>query len=906
MSAVIEVRGMRMIALVISLLALAASAAFASEARAQFGIEPGSFVAEVRDQNGNPVNQAGAHPFEAHTAFEFITTPPDDPTTPEEESGAPVGMVKDIEVTLPPGFIGNPEATPKCRDEQLLSNRCPDDSQVGLASITVWNGTEAASLSFAVFNMVPGPGETADFAFLVLLAPVHVVAKLNTDGDYSLTTVISDTSELLPLIGTSLTLWGVPGDEAHDQKRGQCINSDTEDTNGDGFPDGDGDPLNDDVCPIGAPEVPFLTLPSVCGIEGVTRLRANSWDTPGTFAEATSAPQTLTGCDRQDWNPSISVTADPPAADSPTGLTVDLRIPQNNNPDGLGTPPLRKTVVHLPEGLVVSPSAAAGLGACAPAQIALGSNAQPTCPGSSKIGTVSIETPLLDNPMEGSIYLAQPTANQLLGLYLVVRGPGLLIKLPGTIDPDPATGRLTATFDNTPMVPFSRFLLSFKSGPRAPLATPATCGTKTTTAQLTSWNQNVPVAAPSSSFDVVGCSGGFAPGFVAGATNPIAGRGTGFLLRMSRADGRQEIGGLDVTLPAGLTGRLAAVPPCADAQAAAGTCGDASAVGSARVASGAGSSPFGLSGKVFLTGPYKGAPLGLSIVVPALAGPFDLGTVVVRAAVFVNRRTAQLRVVSDPLPTILRGIPLRLREVEVLIDRSGFMRNPTSCATKRVRGTLRSVAGATAAVSSRFKVADCAALGFRPRLTARFTGRRQVAPGRHPGLRVRLRQRRGQANPRSVALTLPAGVSLDIETLPDPCTRGQLQSLSCPAASRVGSARAVTPLLRAPLSGPVHLVQGRGRGGLPALAAILRGQVTIVLEGRTAFVRGRTRNTFATVPDVPITDFRLNLAGGSRGILSPARRSLCARRQVANVKMRGHNGRVRNARVRIGTPCRRG
>lgn len=905
MSAVAEVRGMRMVALVICLLATAASAAFASEARAEFGIEPGSFVAEVRDQNGAPVNQAGAHPFEAHTAFEFNTIPPDDPTTPEEESGAPDGTVKDIEVTLPPGFIGNPEATPKCRDEQLLSNRCPDDSQVGLASITIFNGTEAASLTFPVFNMVPGPGETADFAFMVILAPVHVVAKLNTDGDYSLTTVISDTSELLPLIGTSLTLWGVPADEAHDTKRGNCILSDTEDTDGDGFPNGDGDPLNDDVCPIGAPEVPFLTLPSVCGVEGVTRLRANSWDDPGTFVEATSAPQTLTGCERQAWNPSIAVFAAPATADSPTGLTVDLRIPQNGNPDGLGTPPLRKTVVALPEGLAVSPSAAHGLGGCAPGQIALGSNAEPTCPASSKIGTVSIETPLLAEAMNGSIYLAQPTANQLLGLYLVVRGPGLLIKLPGTVDPDPATGRLTATFDNTPMVPFGRFVLRFKDGPRAPLATPSTCGAKTTTASLTSWNHDVPAATPSSSFDVVGCSGGFAPGFVAGATNPVAGRGTGFVLRMSRADGQQEIGGLDVTLPAGLTGRLASVPPCADAQAAAGTCGDESLVGSTRVASGAGSNPFGLGGKVFLTGPYKGAPLGLAIVVPALAGPFDLGTVVVRAAIFVNRTTAQLRVVSDPLPTILRGIPLRLREVEVLINRGGFMRNPTSCAVKQVRGTVSSVAGATAAVSSRFKVGDCAGLRFNPRLTARFTGRNQVDPGDHPGLRVRLRQARGQANPRTVALTLPVGVSLDIETLPDPCSRAELEALDCPAASRVGSARASTPLLADPLAGPVHLVQGRGGGGLPALAAILRGQVTIVLEGRTAFVKGRTRNTFATVPDVPITDFRLNLAGGSRGILSPSRRSLCARRQVANLKMRGHNGRVRNARVRVGTSCGR-
>jgi hypothetical protein len=323
------------------------------------------------------------------------------------------------------------------------------------------------------------------------------------------------------------------------------------------------------------------------------------------------------------------------------------------------------------------------------------------------------------------------------------------------------------------------------------------------------------------------------------------------------------------------------------------------------VGAGAGATPVDVPGTAYLGGPYKGGPFSLVFVVPAVVGPFNLGTVVVRAAIMVDPSDAHLTVVSDPLPQIVAGVPLRMRSLTVRIDRPTTTVNPTSCAVKAVEATVGSAQGASAALANRYRVGDCAALRFRPRISARFTGRRQVRPGRHPGLQVRVRQGRGQANLRNVAFTLPARVSLDIEALPDPCTRAQLATMSCPADSRVGTARAVTSLLSRPLTGPVHLVQGAGAGGLPALAAILRGEVTIVLEGRTAFVRGRTRNTFAAIPDVPITDFRLNLAGGRNGILSPARRSLCARGQFANVRMVGQNGKRRQSRLRVGTPCPR-
>jgi hypothetical protein len=876
-------------------------------AQAQAAIEIIDFEAGAFNADGSANLQAGAHPFEARTFFEFAQQPDAGGDDGIDHNTPPVENVKDIEVTLPPGLIGNPEATPQCTEDKLFANACPAASQVGVTTLGLWNGSELFPFALPVYNMVPDPGQTANFAFLVLIAPVHIVASLNTDGDYSLTTNISDISELLPLGYSDLSFWGVPGDPAHDGARGLCVGTDTEeiDTDGDGVPDefGDGDPFNDDLCPIGGTSrKPFLTLPSVCGVQGVTRLRARSWNDPGTWTGAVSAPQQLEGCERQRFNSNIGVFANPPVADSPTGLTVDLRIPQNDNPDGLGTPPLKKTVVQLPEGLSVSPAAADGLQGCTPAQFGLGSKANSTCPTRSDIGDVSITTPLLADPMEGDIYLAQPTASRLLSIYLVVRGPGLVVKLPGSIDAHPNTGRLTATFDNTPMVPFSRFLLQFKGGPRAPLATPASCGLKTANAQLTSWNGSMAPVNTSSTFNVIGCSGGFAPGYVAGATNPVAGRNTGFLMRLSRPDGQQQISRLDVQLPSGLTGRLASVPLCGEAQAAAGTCGPDSQVGTTRVAAGAGASPFNLGGRVYLTGPYGGAPLGLSIVVPAIAGPFDLGTVVVRAAVQVDRTTTRLRVISDPLPSIIKGIPLRIRTVEVNLDRDGFMLTGTSCRPSSVTARITSTAGATSDVSSRYQLADCARLGFNPKMTTTLTGRNQVRPGRHPGLNVRLQVRRNQANPRRVALTLPNSLALDAQNLPDPCTQEQLAALSCPASSRVGSTSAATPLLSERLRGGVFLV-ARPRG-LPALAAVLRGQLTVVLEGETAITRKGVRNTFATIPDVPIRDFRLNLRSGSRGILTPVRRSLCARKHRATLAMRGHNGKAKNTTIALKTPCR--
>jgi len=484
-------------------------------------------------------------------------------------------------------------------------------------------------------------------------------------------------------------------------------------------------------------------------------------------------------------------------------------------------------------------------------------------------------------------------------VFLVATGPGTLIKLVGHVSADPSTGQLTTTFDDSPQLPFSDLTLTLFGGDRGVVANPQTCGTKTATSQLTAWTGQS--STPSSSFVIAGCASPqpFAPGFTAGSTDTQAGAGTTLTLQVTRQDGEQNLSGITADLPPGLSADVSSVPECADALAAAGTCSEDSRIGTATVASGAGGHPFWLSGKVFLTGPYKGAPFGLAIVVPAVAGPLDLGTVVLRVAVGVDRTDAHFHVVSDPLPQILQGIPLRLRTVSVTLDRPDFVRNPTSCAAKTATGVITSAQGATAGVSSPFAATGCKKLPFAPKLTAQFTGgRSQTKAGKHPGLAVTLRQTAGQAAARRVALTLPSSVALDAARL-KLCSRDQWQSDTCPASSRVGTATARTPILSKALSGPIYVVNS---SGLPIVGVQLNGQVNLRLEGQTTVVGTSIKTTFANVPDVPLSAFTLTFASGSKGILKSGR-NLCRNRQSASLSMIGQNGISRSRTVTVTRSC---
>jgi hypothetical protein len=902
-----------------------------------FGVD--SFDAQVSDADGAPSTQAGGHPFQIRTSILFNSK---SSSVPLKGSPWPIEPVKDVFVDLPPGLVGDPTVTgiARCTLEQLAKaqnglprSECPSGAQVGVTNLITAEGHLSGGSPMPVYNMVPPAGVAARFGFNAGGTSVTLDATVRSGGDYGVTVNARNISEGLAVVGTDLIFWGVPADPAHDALR-SCPGEN---------PVGYGGPM----CPAGQPLHPFLRNPTSCTPAGVgleTLLKTDSWFAPGDFKTASfvshdppafpyppsewGAPQGPTGCEDVPFDPSFEIHSSSTTPDSPTGLTVDLSIPQSDQPDLIGQADVKRVSVTLPEGMAVSPSSASGLGGCAPSQIKLDSDAAPTCPAASKIGTVEVETPLLDESLEGAVYLASPHDNpfgSLIALYIVAKGPGVLVKLEGRVDLDPQTGRLTTTFDDNPQLPFSHMHLEFKDGPRAALVNPPDCGTHTVQSRLRSWARPDETVSLQDSF-TLDCPGtsGFAPEMVAGTTSPIAGRFSPFTLRIDRDDREGILDGIDVSLPDGLLAKLKGVELCADNEAGnelAGSCPAGSRIGSATVAAGPGSTPFRLPGQVYLTGPYKGAPYGLSVQVPAKAGPFDLGVVKVRQALRVDPEDAHVTVVSDPLPTIREGIPFRLRTVQVDVDRPGFTVNPTSCAEKRISATAHSVGGATAAMGSRFQVADCARLALTPRLAMRLVGAKQTRSGGHPALRTLLRQPAGQANIRRAQVALPKDLVLDPVNANNSgllCSYEKGLAADCPASSRIGTAVAVSPLLNRPLRGPVHFVQGKRRDPrtgnlirtLPALLVKLDGEIEINLRAKSNVIGGRLVTTFPVVPDARVSSFRLNLVGGrKRGILTVTsstrgKISICDRPQRSVVTFRGHNGKVSRDPVGVKSPCR--
>lgn len=873
-----------------------------------FGIAPGSFRADAFDASGRPERQAGAHPFRSILAFDVNQRMFLHPNRADGQLGPwlkTIGTLRDIEVTLPRGFVGNPLATDRCNAIDFgnatdVTTTCPVGSQVGVIDFAIrapgGAGMDITDTHAPVYNLVPPKNAVAAFGFQVLGREVHILASLDPK-DNSIVTRIPSASEEYALYHQKFTLWGVPSDPRHDADR-----------------------WNPQTGSWGAQtqyrgeQGAFLTLPSECEVPGNAKVAATSWqgdaDPPATAAAAGARIESpsvkLRGCERQTFNASLSAKPDVTQVDAPTGLNVRLDIDQNMSAVGLGTPPLNKVVVQLPEGVSVSPSAATGLGGCAPAEIALKTNDEPSCPDASKIGTVSVATPVLPDPLTGSVYLARQNDNpfgSMLAIYLVVRGPGIIVKLPGKVEPDPVTGQLTATFTDNPQLPFTSLDLRFKGGTRGNLATPVTCGEKTTTSQLTPWNGVLPTVVTTSSFNASYDGQGtpcpnpqaFDPNLEAGTVSPAAGKDTTFSLTFGRHDRHQYLNDISVRMPPGLVGRIASATLCSDQAANAGTCPADSKIGTSTVSAGPGASPFWLSGgRVYITRSYKGAPYGLSIATRVLAGPFDLGEVIVRAAIHVDPATSELTVSSDPLPSILQGIPLRIRTVNVAIDRSGFMINPTNCAPKSIDARISSTAGAAAQRSSRFQVGDCASLPVRPKMSIVVGRRGHVGREATTPLKVTLTQTRGQSNLRSVRVDLPDTINARLRVINQACTLVAFNAGNCGARALVGSAVAVTPLLRDPLRGQVFFVRNPARR-IADLMVALRGDVTINLTGKVSIPHGRLlATTFDTIPDVPITSFTLRLVDGRQGTLG-AVESLCRkenRKPPANVEIRAQNGRL--------------
>jgi hypothetical protein len=883
-----------------------------SSTPAPFEIQPSSLLAQFTDADDGPETQAGSHPYSLNLYWMFSSKISHLNFT----EISPVEDVKDIAVELPPGVAGNELALGQCETVTLAKRGCSGSSQVGSIQVGLSGGVEVPP--WAIFNLKPDNGRTNELGFEADgLFPVPMPTSVRTDSDYGLTSMTPHIPNALGSIqSVEAQVWGVPAASSHDPRRVL--------TGWGGWLEGG--PGN----PSPLPPIPFLTMPSQCGKPLTFKVAVDSYLHPGrlqpdgdpdlsdpNWKVATFTDPPLTGCEKlQSFTPSLTVAPDTTYADTPAGTTVELHVPQGEgltSATTLASPAIQDTTVTLPQGMTISPGQANGLVACQFSEDGVGTTGPASCPAASKVGTVEIQTPLLPDRLEGSVYVLQSSPPH-LQLLVAASGDGVNVKLVGEVDLDESTGQVTSTFSGTPQLPFTRFKLTFSGGPQAALSTPPSCGVYASTADFTPWS--APATPDFRSADAFGLEAGpggsacgsplpFAPTLIAGATTDQAGGYTNFSLLLSRGDGQQRIGGLQFKAPEGLLGMLRTVTLCQEPQAAAGACSAASQIGHTVVGAGAGPDPLYIPeagqppAPIYLTGPYKGAPFGLSIVVPVVAGPFNLGTVVVRAAIDVDPNTAELTISTDALPTILDGIPADLRQIDTVIDRPGFMFNPTSCAPMEFSGVAQSAEGATAPISSHFQVGSCQALKFKPNFKVSTSGKTSRAGGASLDARIVYptgplgdNQASSQSNIQYVKVDLPKQLPSRLTTLQKACTAAQfdVNPAGCPAASVIGHARAVTPVLPAPVEGPVYFVSHGGEA-FPSLVVVLEGDGVRVDLTASTFIskQGITSSTFKGVPDVPISSFELYLPEGPYSALA-ANGSLCKANLAMPTIFKAQNG----------------
>jgi hypothetical protein len=907
--------------------------------------------------------EAAGHPPKGFTQF-IVNEEEVTPLPPLPSFKRPKGNLQTVRVDLPTGLTVNPQATKQCELEgeespSTCASSAPS-SKVGVSELTATDPKTGASvvLNADVYNIVPKEGEPARFGFSIAGSDVFLEADVAWEGDYH---------EYFTIHAHKIEVEVVPGELARVAKNRLTFDGDAGDGTFITTPPTCFGPA--------APGSPFEHVYSTWLRADSFEEPDPSFPNGSAFVESKiprDPPAFETSpknCDDIPFDPSIAVDPSTGQTDSPAGAVVTVTLPEIKNPlkdeDSKATSHVRSARVTLPAGMGLNPSAADGLVACTDAQFGKGTRNPVACPPASKIGKVEVDTPPLpDGSLSGSVYVgnqlsSDPASGDLYRIFVTAESARFDIsaRLLGKVSADPQTGQLKTTFDDAPLgsipipglpqVPFEAFRLDFNGGPRAPLTSPPTCGPNTTASQMTPWSSAGPAlpdpeespstdppAALTSDFALTALPGGgdcpktlgerpFAPAFATRTTNPKAGAFTMLEVEVGRSDGQQELKGVDVTLPPGHTGKLAGLKYCPEsaiaaaagrtgtAEAAASSCSASSFVGTAAVKVGSGSEPLSMTGKAFLAGPYKGAPLSLAVVTPATAGPFDLGTVVVRVALFVDRTTAQIRALSDPIPHVFGGALLDVRSVIVKTDRPRFSINPTNCAQLAATGALRGgganpldpAAFSAFPVSAPLQVKDCDALDFEPRLFLRLFGATKRA--KNPKLRAVYATRAGDANTKKAVVTLPRSLFLDQSNLSKVCTRVQYDANDCPKSSRYGFARAFTPLLDDPLEGPVFLRSSDNE--LPDLVASLRGQVDIDLVGRIDAVKGRIRNSFETLPDVPVSKFVLTMRGGKKGLLTNSR-SLCGKKGGGKIRavarIAAHNGKKANQRPKMRRSCK--
>ncbi len=848
------------------------------------------FSSKASNISGVADTAAGAHPYALTTTFDL--------PLPEHLISGARKIPKAMEIDLPPGLSGNPQAATRCPIIDVFAETCPASSRVGtiMANYSLGLLEEVAQ----IYNVVPERGFPAEFGvnFNTIQKSAFIYANVGVPPTYALHVSIPDIPQPAEARNVIATFFGDP------QRMDGGVNSST----------------------------PFLTNPSSCSGEPLlTRTEADTWEEPERWVSAVGQAPPVSGCDLLQFAPALKVAPNVPVADEPTAYNVDLQVPQSQSSglEGLATPDVKNATVTLPQGVSLSPGAGDGLAGC-PAEgsegINLSSNEAGHCPLASQVGTAEAHTPLLEQPLEGHVYVALPgcggehhaacteadVANgTLFSLYLELEGSGVVIKQHGVASVNPATGQLTTRFRNAPQQPFDDLQIHLKDGPRAPLANPQTCGSALTTSDITPWSSpQTPDATPSSAFTVTGCGEvwPFSLSFEAGSVNPAAGAYTSFTTTLGRTDRQQDISTVQAHLPVGLLASISHVTLCGEPQAERGECPADSRIATVTAAVGAGSHPLTVSGPAYLTGPYNGAPFGLSLVIPAKAGPFNLGTVVTRGMLNIDPATAAVTVTTNPLVQIVDGVPVRLQTANVLVDHQQFMFNPTNCEAKQVTATVVSAQNATAQVSSRFAAGGCKNLPFNPgfKVATRSPGSKKKGTS----LDVRVSSEPGQANIHSVSVSLPKQLPSRLTTIQQACPEATYAQnpATCPPGSLVGVAKGTTPILSVPIAGPAYLVS-HGGAAFPDIKVILQAEgVRIDLTGSINIKKQITSSTFASIPDAPIASFDLNFPAGPHSALT-TNGSLCAKPLIMPTTIVGQNGRrlVRSTKVSVaGCPVKTG
>jgi hypothetical protein len=860
-------------------------------------------------------NQAGGHP-DAHIYTEFRNRlyPPAAECVCED--------ARLLTSHFPTGFIGNPHAISTCEFAQFTTGHCPSDSQVGVVSgVMPFNPNPYVPL----YNMETHPDQAGLTGFIAPLvsAPVLIDLEARTESDYGLEAQAEPIYHLLPIEKVDVWLWGVPALESHDVARfitppqsgalGACFGP---------YPQGC---VGETGVGSNLDPIPYLQNPTSCGVPLTSRIDLEWYG--GTVLSAESPWPATTGCDLLSFDPSLTAEPTTSGADTASGLDIDVKVPQETSPTAPAPSEIEGVTLTLPEGFSVNPNAADGKVACTDVEGSFGTRKESHCPEYSKVGTTELDSSALPAPIKGAVFLGEPKPGNRYRIFVTADGFGTHVKLPGSLILDPKTGQSKTVFTDLPQSPFSEFSLHFFGSERGVLATPTQCGSYEVKADFVPWDSVLQEQHTTSYFTIdTGpngrpCPNGprpFEPQFEAGTLDNTSGRHAPLVVRIRRDDGDQNLAGLDVTTPPGLLATLSGVTYCPEsalatlasqsysglAEMASPACPASSRIGSAIAEAGAGTRPLSTRGQVYLSGPYKGAPVSLVVVVPAVSGPYDLGNVVTRAALYVDPATAQVHAVSDPLPQIIEGIPLRTRSILINLDRvdaSGkpsFTLNPTNCEPFAIGATVHGDEGAAPTRSTHFQAANCANLPFGPKLSMRLTG----GLGRlgHPAIHALLKARPGEANLRRVQVTLPSGELLDNAHIGAVCTRARFAAHDCPKSALLGKATATTPLLDAPLEGNIYLRSSSH--GLPDLALDLRGQFDVEAVARVDSFDGGLRATFEAIPDAPVTEIEVNLLGGSKGLLRNSE-SLCGRAKRARVRMTGQNGAVAKGSVALQAAC---